>query len=148
MNVFRPWVCLAAVVLLACGGSCLFLSCVPVVGGTMVDVELDEFTVSVTPESAPAGTITFRVANVGEMAHEFLVIKTDLAPDALPTEENGAYQENGAGTQVIDEISFISSGSDDTLTIDLEAGNYVLICNFSREEIHYELGMHAAFTVE
>lgn len=116
--------------------------------GTVVDVSLREF--SVTPEtaSAPAGPITFRVTNDGDVAHEFLVIRTDLAPDALPTEDNGAYEENGAGTEVVDEIEQINPGRTSNLTVTLEAGNYVLICNMVNQGFeHYALGMHTAFTV-
>ncbi len=46
-----------------------------------------------------------------------------------------------------------TSPSDDTqsLTVDLDAGNYVLICNIYSEdeqEAHYSEGMRIGFTVE
>ena len=37
------------------------------------------------------------------------------------------------------------------MTLDLEAGNYVLICNIydaDEDEAHYQEGMRTAFTVE
>jgi uncharacterized cupredoxin-like copper-binding protein len=79
------------------------------------------------------------------------VIKTDLAPDALPTDENGAVEEEGEGMEVIDEIEDIPVGETQTLTVDLDAGNYVLICNIfdeEEQEAHYSMGMRTAFTVE
>lgn len=118
------------------------------VGGTVVDVDLAEF--SVTPETAtaPSGLVTFRVRNGGAVAHEFAVIKTDLAPDALPTEENGSYEEDGEGTELLDEIEGINPGRTENLTLTLEAGNYVLICNMVNQGfVHYALGMRTAFTV-
>lgn len=117
-------------------------------GGTVVDVSLAEFSVTPQPASAAAGLVTFRVRNSGAAAHEFLVIKTDLAPDALPTQENGAYEENGAGTELLDEIEEINPGRTANLTLTMEAGTYVLICNIVNQGfVHYTLGMRTAFTV-
>jgi hypothetical protein len=45
-----------------------------------------------------------------ENVHQFVVIRTDLAPDALPTDENGVVEEEGEGTEVIDEIEDIPVG--------------------------------------
>lgn len=134
----------ALVSLAACGG-----------GGTTVAVTLQEFAVLPAQDSAPAGSITFDVENKGpEDTHEFVVIKTDLAPDALPTAEDGSVDETGEGIdEVIGEIEDIAPGSKETLKVDLEAGSYVLICNVVEEEgadtlVHYALGMRTGFTVE
>jgi uncharacterized cupredoxin-like copper-binding protein len=118
-----------------------------------VNVELDEFTIVSNPSAAPAGTITFSVANVGDEGHEFRIIKTDLSPDAIPTEVDGSYAEHGPGTEIIDEIGFIPPGGEAQLTVDLEAGAYVLICNFidvdgGHVEAHYMEGMRDGFTVD
>jgi len=71
----------------------------------------------------------------------------------LPTETNGSYEEDGPGTDLLDEIELIPSGESRDLGIDLEAGHYVLICNMVHQEddeleVHYQLGMRTAFTVE
>jgi uncharacterized cupredoxin-like copper-binding protein len=120
-------------------------------GGTTVDVALQEFAVIPAQDSASAGTITFRVENTGpEDVHEFVVIKTDLAPDALPTDENGVVDEAGEGIEVIDEIEDIPVGETQSVTVELEAGSYALICNIFEEEeqeAHYTMGMRTAFTV-
>jgi len=42
------------------------------------------------------------------------------------------------------QIEDITGGSTQSLTVSLDAGNYVFICNLPG---HYEQGMHAAFTV-
>ncbi len=116
--------------------------------GTVVNVALKEFSVTPDVDSVAAGVVTFHVSNTGTVTHEFLVIKTDLAPDALPTEANGSYQEDGPGTEVVDEISGISPGRSSNLTLTLEAGNYVLICNMVNQGIsHYAQGMRVGFTV-
>ena len=119
-----------------------------------VNVTVREFNITLDRSSAPRGTVIFRVRNAGEDHHEFLVIKTDRAPGALPTEANGSYLEDGPGTQLLEEINDIGPGETKELTIDLDPGNHVLICNMvhveddGSVEVHYALGMRTAFRVE
>ena len=91
-----------------------------------------------------AGDITFDITNDAEQTHEFVVFKTDLAADQLPTDENGDVDEAGEGVELVDEIEDIEGGSTQSLTVNLDAGSYVLICNLPG---HYGQGMHAGFTV-
>jgi uncharacterized cupredoxin-like copper-binding protein len=121
-------------------------------GGTTVDVTLQEFAVILAETSAPAGSITFSVTNDGpDDVHEFVIVQTDLEPGDLPTDEHGAVDESGEGVTVIDEIEDLPVGETGEVTVDLEAGNYVLICNIysaDENEAHYAEGMRTAFTVE
>jgi len=120
--------------------------------GTEVDVTLQEFSVIPETDSAEAGEITFNVENIGpDDVHEFVIIKTDLESDALPTVDDGSVDESGEGVEVINEIEDIPVGETQSVTVDLEAGAYVLICNIYDEtevEAHYAEGMRTAFTVE
>lgn len=121
--------------------------------GATVDVVLSEFIVEPDPTGASAGDVTFAVTNEGEEVHEFVIVKTDLAADALPTLEDGSFDEEGEGVEVIDEIEDIEAGGDGEVTANLEAGAYVLLCNLVEEEdgeteSHYAEGMYADFTVE
>jgi hypothetical protein len=119
-----------------------------------VSVTVREFTVTLDRSSAPRGIVIFSVHNTGTVPHEFLVIKTDRAPNALPTEDNGSYLEDGPGTQLLEEIGEIAPGETKELSIDLGPGNHVLICNMvhveedGSEHSHYAMGMHTAFRVE
>jgi uncharacterized cupredoxin-like copper-binding protein len=120
-------------------------------GATTVNVLLSEFVVEADPGSASAGDVTFAVTNEGEETHEFVIVKTDLAEDALPTADDGSVDEEGEGVEVKDEIEDIEPGADGEVTANLEAGAYVLLCNIVEEddgESHYAEGMHTAFTVE
>jgi hypothetical protein len=118
---------------------------------TQVDVTLREFELITSADTAPAGKIYFRVSNEGpEDAHEFVVIKSDLDPDALPVEDGAVPEED---VDLIDEIEPFAVGSTGSITLDLEPGTYVLICNIAEEhegelESHYQLGMRTGFTVE
>jgi uncharacterized cupredoxin-like copper-binding protein len=123
----------------------------PAAGGTTVDVKLQEWSVNPSTASVPAGKVTFKVQNTGpEDTHEFVVLKTDLDPGALPTDETGAVSETGAGITVVDEIEDIAVGASQDLEVSLEAGKYVLLCNIYSEdekEAHYKMGMRTAFQV-
>lgn len=132
----RLFVVPAAIVIAVTAGSCG--------GGSGVGVTLADF--SITPEgsSASAGELTFDVTNDAEQIHEFVIFKTDLAPDALPTDDTGLVDEAGEGVELIDEIEDIEAGSTQSLTVTLDAAAYVFICNIPG---HYAQGMHTSFTV-
>ena len=119
---------------------------------TVVAVSLQEWSVVPARNSAPAGDVTFAVTNDGpEDIHEFVVLKTDLDPAELPVDENGVVSEEGEGIEVIDEIEDISVGDSQDLTVALDPGSYILLCNIwspDEEEAHYLLGMRVAFTVD
>ena len=118
-------------------------------GETLINIDVHEFAVIATPNSALAGCITFHVVNTGDEDHEFLVIKTALDDADLPTNDNGTYQENGPGTTLVDEIAVIPPGQSRDISLNLTAGHYVLICNmFEEGEAHYSLGMHTSFNVQ
>lgn len=108
------------------------------IGATEVD-----FSITLDESSAAAGDLTFDVSNDAEQTHEFVIFKTDLAPDALPTNEDGTVDEEGEGVELVDEIEDIEAGSTQSLTVTLDAGSYVFICNLPG---HYAQGMHTAFT--
>jgi uncharacterized cupredoxin-like copper-binding protein len=116
-----------------------------------VAVTLQEWAVLPEPASAAAGDVTFQVSNAGpEDVHEFVVLKTDLDAGALPTDDTGAVVEAGEGIEVVDEIEDIPVGESQDLTVTLEAGKYVLLCNIysaDEQEAHYALGMRTSFAV-
>ena len=122
-------------------------------GAPSVAVTLQEYAIVPSPTSVPAGGVTFTVTNQGpDEVHEFVVRKTDLAVDALRTKSDGSAIEEGAGITPVDEIEDIAVGSTQTLTVSLDAGSHVLICNIvakvNGEKVsHYHQGMRAALTV-
>ncbi|MCH6556086.1 MAG: hypothetical protein IH797_05730 [Chloroflexi bacterium] len=48
-----------------------------------VGVELGEWFINSGSATVAAGSVTFEVSNIGKSGHELVLIKTDLAPDAL-----------------------------------------------------------------
>jgi len=106
-----------------------------------VIVTLKDFSVAATPGTFAAGPVSFGIDNDGPSVHEFVVLRTDDAPDALPV-ENGVIPEDQI--DLIDEVEDLAPGTNSSLDVNLDAGAYVLVCNLPA---HYEQGMFAAFTV-
>ena len=111
---------------------------------TTVDVSLLEFAVDLSTETASAGTFTFNVTSDGAIFHNLRVIATDLAPDALPTDD-ATFSVDEEQLDVLASTDDLDPGEQETLTVELAAGSYVLICNIPA---HYDGGMTVAFTVE
>ena len=115
----------------------------PPAQATTVQVTVQQFSVTANPSSAPAGDVDFVASNAGSINHEFVIIRTNLAPGALPV-VGGQVDESGAGVQVIDEIQPFAPGTQQTKALNLASGAYVLICNVPG---HYQAGMRTGFTV-
>ena len=114
-----------------------------------VNVSLIEWSVVPDTTSVAAGPVTFNATNDGVENHELVVIRSDLAPDALPVVEGKVDEEQ---VEVIGEIEEFASGTTESATFDLEPGSYALICNIVEEEegeheSHYQRGMRTAFEV-
>jgi uncharacterized cupredoxin-like copper-binding protein len=103
-----------------------------------------DFAIALDSSTTSAGSVTFDITNQGPSVHEFVVFKTDLAPEDLPLNDDGTVDEEGKGVKHIDEVEDIAAGANETLTTNLDAGSYVVICNLPG---HYQQGMHAPLTV-
>ena len=117
----------------------------PTAGGTPVNVLLEDFKVRPDAADVPAGTVSFRIRNQGPTTHEFIVVRTDRAPDKLPLQRDGlTVNEEAPGVQLLDEAEGLDIDDRQTLVLRLTPGHYVLYCNL---EGHYLGGMHAPLTV-
>jgi uncharacterized cupredoxin-like copper-binding protein len=129
----------------------LFILIVPVLsacGPAKVDAALTTYKITLDKDSAPAGDIVFHVHNdATDLTHEFVIFKTDLPADQLPLNDDGTVNEDGAGVSHIDEVE-LEPGAAQDLTVTLDSGNYVLICNIDSTEMHYQHGMYVPFTVK
>ena len=58
-------------------------------GGLRVEVKLNEWSVQPDAETAAPGTVEFEVTNLGDVLHEFVVVKWDRPVEDLPV--SGAH---------------------------------------------------------
>ena len=115
----------------------------------MLDSSLDRVADACVPIGlvvyyAPHGIVAFKVTNDSkDTIHEMIVLQLANPGQPLPYDE---------GTQRVDEemagdkgeVSELDPGQSGSLTLNLQAGEYLLICNVAG---HYGAGMWTEFTV-
>jgi uncharacterized cupredoxin-like copper-binding protein len=117
-------------------------------GPSKVDVSLTTYKITLSTDSVNAGEVVFHVTNdATDLVHEFVIFKTDLPEDQLPLTAENIVDEAGAGITFINEVEDVEQGTSKDLTVTLEPGRYVLLCN-TTEKLHYQHGMHIVFTVK
>jgi len=133
----------------------LFVPVLTACGPTKIDATLASYSLTLSANTAPAGKVTFHVTNTAtDQNHEFVIFKTDLPEDQLPLKDDGngnmIIDEEGPGVTHIDEIpdSDLPVGATKDLTVDLQPGRYVIVCNLAVNTTHYMHGMHVVFTVK
>ena len=101
--------------------------------------------IKASPGAVKAGEITFNVTNDSkDTVHEMIVMYLANPGKPLPyLEAENRVDEDKAGDK--GEVSELDPGKSGTLTVELKAGKYLLICNVPG---HYGAGMWAEFTVE
>ncbi|MHB1875111.1 MAG: sulfocyanin-like copper-binding protein [Streptosporangiaceae bacterium] len=112
--------------------------------GRMMRILLSQSTV-------PAGTISFRVENLGSLTHELVVLP--LAPGQQPGTRTVGPDETVSERGSLGEASATCAGghgdgirpeTSGWVTLNLDPGRYELICNVPG---HYAHGMYAELTV-
>lgn len=100
--------------------------------------------VKATPASAPAGIVSFEVANTSkDTVHEMIVMYLADPAQALPyVVADSKVDEDKAGDK--GEVSELDPGKSGTLTVALKPGKYILICNVAG---HFMAGMWTSFEV-
>jgi uncharacterized cupredoxin-like copper-binding protein len=136
MNRTTRRLLLAAALIVPMGAACTDTG-----GEGDVEVSLRDDAVMLEPDSAEAGSLTFSATNDGTETHEIEIFSGDVDPSTLPVEDNVASTE---GLALVDEIEDITPGSSADLTVDLDAGQYVVMCNLPG---HFEQGMYSTFAV-
>lgn len=100
---------------------------------------------------ATAGTVSFRVANVGTLVHELVVLPlpaSQVVGDRVAASD-GKVDETGSVGEASNSCASgpgtgLAPGSIGWVTLQLSPGNYELICNLPG---HYADGMYAELTV-
>jgi len=87
-----------------------------------------EFHLRLSAPNGKAGKITFTVKNAGRLAHQFLVLKSNLAAGRLPLK--GTTVNVAKAGKLVGGISGagLKAGASKTITLSLPAGRYVFFC--------------------
>ncbi|QKC84722.1 sulfocyanin-like copper-binding protein [Mesorhizobium sp. NZP2077] len=110
-----------------------------------IDLAKATMGIKALPGVVKAGEVTFNVKNDSkDTIHEMIVMHLADPSKPLPyVDSENRVDEDKAGDK--GEVSELDPGKSGTLTVDLIAGKYLLICNVPG---HYAAGMWAEFTVE
>ena len=93
-----------------------------------------------------AGNYVFVDRNQGPSAHELVMWKTNDADNRLPVgSDHRVNEESSALDNVLDSGSSLQAGETRLLTVSLDPGHYVLVCNLPG---HFMAGMHVDITVD
>jgi hypothetical protein len=132
----------AAALAAACGGG----------GGvtSTLEVGFSEWAIEVAPAEQRAGDLRFELRNQGALAHNLVIVKSDLPAAELPVAGGrvdvsrlnlaGGAGPIAPGTAMTGDAAYAAS---------LTPGKYVLFCDIvAAGESHYENGMHASLLLE
>ena len=112
-----------------------------------VAVTLQQWSISPTSTTVPAGAITFSVSDAGTIPHELVVLSTDTPAAKFPIGsfegETNRINEHTVGTNV-GETGDLQPQATKSITLNLQPGHYALVCNLPA---HYVAGQRADFTV-
>ena len=109
------------------------------VRGGKLRVVMTDYEFAPSAVRAKAGRLEVTASNEGSAPHEFVLLRTNKAPDAVGT-GGGKASEQG----LVGEIEEQQPGSSATQAFRVKAGKYVYVCNVGS---HYGQGMHGALTV-
>lgn len=104
-----------------------------------VNVTEKEFKLTPSTTSVKAGTVTFKIKNVGALDHTFVVIKTARAASKLP------LKNDRVTLKPIKQAGPFKPGKGGTVTLTLKPGTFVLYCNIAG---HYKAGQYARLVVK
>jgi uncharacterized cupredoxin-like copper-binding protein len=100
--------------------------------------------VKVSRSSAPAGVVSFQVTNTSkDTVHEMIVMHLKDPAQPLPYVGSDAKVDESK-VDKMGEVPELAPGKSGTLTVTLEPGKYLLICNQPK---HFAGGMWALFEV-
>lgn len=106
---------------------------------TTVKVQLKEWKVVPAVASVRRGKVAFAVRNMGSIPHDFVVLRTKLAPAKLPMVGARAKEVGRVG-----KIPAFPASQTRRLLLALRTGKHVLICNVPG---HYKAGMFVGLSV-
>ena len=114
-------------------------------GVLVVDLAKDGPYAITAPDTFSAtGEITLQVKNYAALIHNLRVLRTDLSPDGLPTNDQAMVDIEAAG-EILYSSDDLQNGGEEEVSLSLDPGTYVLFCNIPG---HYQLRMYKTITID
>lgn len=126
-----------ALILVACEAAPAFQA-----ADVQLVVEMTDYKVATNVPTVRAGETKIGVRNRGSQPHDLVLLRTELAPDKLPYDAGRAKADEPG---LVVRSNELRAGGTAAVTVKLEPGVYVLICNVAG---HYGLGMRTSLRVE
>ena len=109
-----------------------------------IEVEMADFEFIPKDADGPAGIDEVVTPNIGAVAHELMLYKTDVDPGSLTVDP----EDDKADTAPLGELlfeAFAEPGETDSKIADLGPGTYAMVCNIAG---HYAAGMWGSLTIK
>ena len=114
-------------------------------GSHVVHVEERDFHITIPQTTFSAGNLILVDTNHGPSPHELVMWKTSAPGDGLPLAKDlRVNEDSNALDKVLDSGSSLQPNETRILSVALDPGHYVLVCNLPG---HYHAGMHVDITV-
>lgn len=116
-------------------------------GGNNLEIRMDDYSFTPKDATATAGRVKITAPNDGKVVHELVLLKTNRDPGSFDV-SGGEVDEKAledSGAEIPGEIADVPPGESKSMTVDLTAGKYAMICNLPG---HYQRGMYGSLTAK
>jgi uncharacterized cupredoxin-like copper-binding protein len=116
-------------------------------GGNDLEIRMDDYSFTPKDATATAGRVKITAPNGGKVVHELVLLKTNRDPGSFDV-SGGEVDEKAledSGAEIPGEIADVPPGKSKSMTVDLTAGKYAMICNLPG---HYQRGMYGSLTAK
>jgi uncharacterized cupredoxin-like copper-binding protein len=104
-----------------------------------VTIKATEYAFAPSAVTVKAGKVKLTLDNEGKIEHEVVLLKGGQAAGSLKVKGGRVSEDTSVG-----EVSETAAGAKKSVTLDLQPGRYVLVCNIAG---HYQGGMFGTLTV-
>jgi hypothetical protein len=118
--------------------------------GDLLAMELDEWDITIEPDTAQSGPIRFDISHVGELEHH-LVLTPGTRPEDVPRNEDGSVDITSR--RPIDQITSVTPGTYRVNAPNIPRGDYLWVCALVTEGpdgqmvSHLDQGMWAPLVI-
>ena len=127
----------------------------PACGNHTVTASLQEWEITLNKNTVKSGEIDFEIRNSGKDTHEIVFVKLDADQDisSIPRAKFNTADAQWLTPRTVGELEDIEPGQIKKISLRLQPGRYLIICNILEKEnddtmeAHFDKGMHSLLIV-